>query len=222
MKENDKNSSSAQIIIKDNTEILDKERKKILSSFYSADNNKNINKMTVEEINFINNIKSYSLYDYLFPFHTIFKTNEKIYEHLNEYFNSNSNFYYYKRYLFLNSLASNYDFNKYKTTQTLNKLKKLENKYFYINSTFLLFGSILSLYSANKRNFLNLYLGVSVLFNSKIYSTMLINDEFNEILSTMKYNGKKFQDEEMLLERDLLDETIIKDSRCHLYYYGIY
>lgn len=220
----DKEDIKTQILITDNKSIVDKERKKIISDFYSnstsSDNNKI--KMTIEEINFINNIKSYNFMDFIFPFHTIFQTNEKIYDHLNENFSSNYNYYYYKRYIFLNALASNFEFNKYKTIETTNKLVDLEKKYFYINSFFLASGFLFTIYSLTKRNFINLYLGTSLIVNSKVYSMISINNELNGILANMKYKGKSFQQEEMILERDLLDETLIKDNKCHLYYYGIY
>lgn len=190
--------------------------------------NETLTKGNIESINFLT---SYSLSDYLFPIHLLIPVKEKIFENLNQSYISNNRYYSMKRFKLLCLLNTNNS--KFFSGAELKTIKKIEDRYFAINSLIVLLGISTLFIPIKNFPFLNImkyYIGFDLIFNRRTYSIALIKTDLNKMCKL--YEDKIIKQQNIYNENeigysaintnDILDETMIEDWKCYLYWNKLY
>ena len=130
----------------------------------------------------------------------------------------NSNFYNFYRYTFLNILNKKHESRR--DNFIYSKLYELERIYFGLTSlSYAAGGFLIYLSLFNKYKILYFYLASMFIFTGKYYSLWYIHSDIENIASIIK---KKYNKEFNLHYLDVLDETMIDDWKCYLYWYNLY
>jgi hypothetical protein len=172
---------------------------------------KDLKQTDQEELNFLTRLNPI---DYLFALNLLFlRTHEKIPEIGMDY---NPTFVYYRRrrYDFLNLLNKKYE--KYLTDNDKRKLKKLEEKYFYLNCGFYSIAFLIAYFKLFRSRIVNYYFALYVFYSAPVWALHFIKDDFLPIKNKVEEN--KSLNKRVI---DILDETMIPDWRTYLYWYRL-
>ena len=159
--------------------------------------------------------KKFDYIDQIFPFHCFLGKIRKNESNLEM---TTSKYWINQRYILLNIFNDKHKLRRSK--QVEQRLKLVENKYF-LSTSALYFLSLYNLSNLSLGKFLpfKLYFSICLLLTGKFYSLCLINKDIDDLSRMIKDDYKK---EFRIHENDVLDQTLISDWKCYLYYYNLY
>lgn len=197
---------------------------KISNNYIYNDNIKELIELRNKQLNF-KEMFDLTIIDRIFP-HTLLKIYNKDLLKIKEINDENKNyirgwnwnFYFYYRNLMLNLLNKKHESRR---DNFINyNLKYIENAYFITTSAFYILGGGLLFNSFHsKAKVFNIYIGLMFIITGKIYSMWFVHKYIDDIAFIIK---KKYNKDFNIHYLDVLDETIIEDWKCYLYWYNLF